>query len=149
MSVWGEVCRHGRSWQEKAPLSRRCPSHKEAVGGEFAVGCSPFWPRVTASVPPGHASCLQVLDRELLRSLGAPTFKEEQRDGPGKREQSRRAKYGKGLKSKIQDPSKSPWILALIYRRARLRRACLALLARDLHRHFLRQLRRWQRHRDL
>src|SRR5712692_8394948 len=83
MSVWGEVCRHGRSWQEKAPLSRRCPSHKEAVGGEFAVGCSPFWPRVTASVPPGHASCLQVLDRELLHHPTADYVRELRQRLPG------------------------------------------------------------------
>src|SRR5713101_1807611 len=90
MSVWGEVCRHGRSWQEKAPLSRRCPSHKEAVGGEFAVGCSPFWPRVTASVPPGHASCLQVLDRELLPCRGALL--------------TRSAEAGRGTPSLLQTP---------------------------------------------
>jgi len=42
MNVWGEVCRPGRAWQAKAPLSRRCLAHQEAVGGEFTVGCSPF-----------------------------------------------------------------------------------------------------------
>ena len=50
---------------------------------------------------------------------------------------------------KNEEPRKSPWFLAFIDRRLRLGRDGLRLFPLDLYGHFFRQLRRWQRYRDL